>query len=221
MLRLDATASQGEDLGLVGFILDAIDRLGEVGVALLVLLESVIPPIPSEVVLPAAGALVQLGRLDGPLTWLLALLGSVLGALILYGAGRAFGEERTRRLLLAVPLVEVDDVDRADAWFARYGEVAVFVGRLIPGVRSLVSLPAGAAAMPLGRFLLWTTFGSAIWNSLLIGAGMLLGTQWATVEAHIDVVNDLIYLGIGLAIGVFFMRRWAHRRRQARSVDPN
>ena len=185
------------------------------------LLESVIPPIPSEVVLPAAGALVQLGRLDGPLTWLLALLGSVLGALILYGAGRAFGEERTRGLLLAVPLVEVDDVDRADAWFARYGEVAVFVGRLIPGVRSLVSLPAGAAAMPLGRFLLWTTLGSAIWNSLLIGAGVLLGTQWATVEAHIDVVNDLIYLGIGLAIGVFFMRRWAHRRRQARSVDPN
>ena len=220
-LPFDSTATPGESLGLVGFILDAIDRLGEVGVALLVLLESVIPPIPSEVVLPAAGALVQLGRLDGPLTWLLALLGSVLGALILYGAGRAFGEERTRRLLLAVPLVEVDDVDRADAWFARYGEVAVFVGRLIPGVRSLVSLPAGAAAMPLGRFLLWTTLGSAIWNSLLIGAGVLLGTQWATVEAHIDVVNDLIYLGIGLAIGVFFMRRWAHRRRQARSVDPN
>ena len=215
MLLLDATATQGEDLGLVGFILDAIDRLGEVGVGLLVLLESVIPPIPSEVILPAAGALVQLGRLNGPLTWLMALLGSVLGALILYGAGRGFGEERTRRLLLAVPLVEADDVDRADAWFARYGEGAVFVGRLIPGVRSLVSLPAGAAAMPLGRFVLWTALGSAIWNSLLIGAGMLLGTRWATVEAHIDVLNDLIYLGIGLGIGVFFMRRWAHRRRRA------
>ena len=215
MLLLDATATQGEDLGLVGFILDAIDRLGEVGVGLLVLLESVIPPIPSEVILPAAGALVQLGRLNGPLTWLMALLGSVLGALILYAAGRGFGEERTRRLLLAVPLVESDDVDRADAWFTRYGEGAVFFGRLIPGVRSLVSLPAGAAAMPLGRFLLWTALGSAIWNSLLIGAGMLLGTRWEVVEEHIDVLNDLIYLGIGLGIGVFFMRRWAHRRRRA------
>jgi membrane protein DedA with SNARE-associated domain len=208
-----------QDLGLVGFILDTIDTLGELGVGLLVLLESVIPPIPSEVVLPAAGALVQLGRLNGPLTWLAALLGSVLGALILYGAGRAFGEERTRRVLLAVPLVEADDVDRADAWFARRGELAVFVGRLIPGVRSLISLPAGAAGMPLGKFVVLTAAGSAIWNSLLIGAGLLLGTQWQVVEEHIDVINDLIYLTIGVSIGVFFMRRWAHRRRQARAGD--
>ncbi|MCU0300554.1 MAG: DedA family protein [Candidatus Nanopelagicales bacterium] len=212
------TSEEG-DLGLVGFILDTIDTLGEVGVGLLVLLESVIPPIPSEVVLPAAGALVELGRLNGPLTWLCALLGSVLGALLLYGAGRAFGEERTRRVLLAVPLVESDDVDRADAWFARRGEMAVFVGRLIPGVRSLVSLPAGAAAMPLGRFIVLTTAGSAIWNSLLIGAGVLLGTQWQVVEEHIDVINDLIYITIGVALGVFFMRRWAHRRRQAGAGD--
>lgn len=208
-----------QDLGLVGFILDTIDALGELGVGLLVLLESVIPPIPSEVVLPAAGALVELGRLNGPLTWLAALLGSVLGALILYGAGRAFGEERTRRVLLAVPLVEADDVDRADAWFARRGELAVFVGRLIPGVRSLISLPAGAAGMPLGRFVVLTAAGSAIWNSLLIGAGLLLGTQWQVVEEHIDVINDLIYVTIGVSIGVFFMRRWAHRRRQARAGD--
>jgi membrane protein DedA with SNARE-associated domain len=211
--------SGGEDLGLVGFILDTIDTLGEVGVGLLVLLESVIPPIPSEVVLPAAGALIELGRLNGALTWACALLGSVLGALVLYGAGRAFGEQRTRRVLLAVPLVEVDDVDRADAWFARRGELAVFVGRLIPGVRSLISLPAGAAGMPLGRFVVLTAAGSAIWNSLLIGAGLLLGTQWQTVEEHIDVINDLIYLTIGVSLGVFFMRRWAHRRRQARAGD--
>jgi membrane protein DedA with SNARE-associated domain len=208
-----------QDLGLVGFILDTIDTLGELGVGLLVLLESVIPPIPSEIVLPAAGALIELGRLNGPLTWLAALLGSVLGALILYGAGRAFGEQRTRRVLLAVPLVESDDVDRADAWFARRGELAVFVGRLIPGVRSLISLPAGAAGMPLGRFVLLTAAGSAIWNSLLIGAGVLLGTQWQRVEEHIDVINDLIYVTIGVSIGVFFMRRWAHRRRQARAGD--
>ena len=211
--------SGGEDLGLVGFILDTIDTLGELGVGLLVLLESVIPPIPSEVVLPAAGALIELGRLNGALTWVWALLGSVLGALVLYGAGRAFGEERTRRVLLAVPLVEVDDVDRADAWFARRGELAVFVGRLIPGVRSLISLPAGAAGMPLGRFVVLTAAGSAIWNSLLIGAGVLLGTQWQTVEEHIDVINDLIYVTIGVSLGVFFMRRWAHRRRRTRAGD--
>lgn len=206
----DATA---DTTGIVGLVLDVIDTLGEIGVGALVLLESVIPPIPSEVVLPAAGALVSLGRLSGPLTLLCATLGSVLGALILYGAGRAFGEERTRRVLLAVPLVEEDDVDRADAWFARRGEAAVLVGRLIPGVRSLVSLPAGASGMPLGRFVLLTTIGSSIWNILLIGSGMALGAQWQVVEEHIDLVNTLVYVTIGIAIGVFVTRRWAHRRR--------
>ena len=95
----------------------------------------------------------------------------------------------------------------------------MFVGRLIPGVRSLISLPAGAAGMPLGRFVVLTAAGSAIWNSLLIGAGVLLGTQWQTVEDHIDVINDLIYVTIGVALGVFFMRRWTHRRRQTRAGD--
>jgi membrane protein DedA with SNARE-associated domain len=116
---------------------------------------------------------------------------------------------------LVVPLVEADDVDRADAWFARRGQAAVLVGRLIPGVRSLVSLPAGAARMPLGRFVLWTAIGSAVWNSLLLGAGMALGTQWTVVEQHVDVVNDMIYLATGLAIGVFVMRRWTRRKRNA------
>lgn len=213
MMHLDTTRAQ--DLGLLGFVMDTIEALGPVGVGLLVMLESVIPPIPSEAVLPAAGALIELGRLNGPLTWLSAALGSVLGALVLYGAGRGFGEARTRRVLLAVPLVEADDVDRADAWFARRGQAAVLVGRLIPGVRSLVSLPAGAARMPLGRFLLWTAIGSAMWNSLLLGAGMALGTQWTVVEQHVDVVNDIIYLATGLAIGVFVMRRWTRRNRDA------
>ncbi len=208
------TADPTQSDGLIGWVMRTIDSLGEVGVGLLVMLESVIPPIPSEVVLPAAGALVYLGDLNGPLTFLFATLGSVLGALILYGAGRAFGEQRTRRVLLAVPLVEVDDVDRADAWFERRGEAAVLVGRLIPGVRSLVSLPAGAAGMPLGRFVVLTAIGSAIWNALLIGGGMLLGTQYAVIEEHIDLANDLIYLAIGAAMAVFVMRRLAHRRRQ-------
>ena len=202
-----------EEEGLIGFVLEVINALGEVGVGALVMLESVIPPIPSEIVLPAAGALVYFGELSGPLTLLCATLGSLLGALILYGAGRAFGEQRTRRVLLAIPLVEVDDVDRADAWFARRGEAAVLVGRLIPGVRSLISLPAGAAGMPLGRFVLLSTIGSLIWNVVLIGAGWVLGTQWHVVEAHIDFFNNLIYLSIGAAIAVFVMRRLASRHR--------
>jgi len=115
--------------------------------------------------------------------------------------------------MVAVPLIDVDDVDRAEEWFARRGEIAVLVGRLIPGVRSLVSLPAGAAGMPLGRFVLMTTVGSAIWNGLLIGAGMALGTQWQVVEENIDLVNNLIYVSIGVAIAVFVMRRLPKRWR--------
>ena len=207
-----ATQAYSDD-GLVGFILQVIDALGEVGVGVLVLLESVIPPIPSEIILPAAGALVYFGELNGPLTFVCATAGSLAGALILYWAGRAFGEERTRRWLTRVPLVTHDDVDRADDWFARRGRAAVFLGRLIPGVRSMISLPAGAAAMPLGTFCLYTTVGSAIWNAALISAGYLLGTQWQVVEEHVDAVSTVIYLGIAVAVVVMVARRVVQRRR--------
>lgn len=204
-----------EGSGLIGFVLNTIDQLGEIGVGALILLESLVPPIPSEVVLPAAGALIYFGDLSGPLTMFWATLGSLLGALILYGAGRAFGEERTRRVMLAVPLIDSDDVDRADAWFSKHGEKAVLIGRLIPGVRSLVSLPAGAAGMPLGRFVLLTTIGSAVWNLLLIGSGWLLGTQYHVIEEHIDTANNIIYVLIGASIAVFIMRRLNRGRRTA------
>jgi membrane protein DedA with SNARE-associated domain len=200
-----------EDAGLIGFVLKTIDQLGEIGVGALILLESLVPPIPSEVVLPAAGALIYFGDLSGPLTVLAATVGSLLGALILYGAGRAFGEERTRRVMLAVPLIDADDVDRADEWFTDHGEKAVLIGRIIPGVRSLVSLPAGAARMPLGRFVALTTLGSLVWNIALIGGGWLLGTQYHVIEAHIDAANNFIYILIGASIAVFVMRR-LHRR---------
>lgn len=198
--------------GLIGFVLRTIDALGEVGVGALILLESLIPPIPSEVVLPAAGALIYFGDLSGWLTLLCATLGSVVGAWVLYGAGRAFGEERTRRVMLAVPLIDSDDVDRADAWFQRHGEKAVLIGRVIPGVRSLVSLPAGAAGMPFWRFTALTTVGSLVWNILLIGSGWLLGTQYHVIEAHIDTANNIIYALIGASIAVFVMRRLRMRK---------
>lgn len=214
-MRFASLNPPDESAGLIGFVLDTIDRLGEVGVGALILLESLVPPIPSEVVLPAAGALIYFGDLSGPLTMFWATLGSVIGALILYGAGRAFGEERTRKAMLFVPLIDEDDVDRADAWFAKHGEKAVLIGRLIPGVRSLVSLPAGAAGMPLSRFVLLTAIGSAVWNLLLIGSGWLLGTQYHVIEAHIDTANNVIYVLIGASIAVFVMRRLNRRRRTA------
>ena len=212
-MHILATSEPYTGDGLIGFILTVIDALGEVGVGFLVLLESVIPPIPSEIILPAAGALVWFGDLNGPLTFLCATIGSVAGALILYWAGHAFGEERTRSWLTKVPLVTGHDIDRADDWFARRGRAAVFFGRLIPGVRSMISLPAGAAGMPLPTFCLYTTLGSAIWNLLLLSAGYYMGAQWHLVEEHVDAISDLIYLGIAVAVVVFVVRRLNERRR--------
>ena len=199
--------------GLIGFVLRTIDSLGEIGVGALILLESLIPPIPSEVVLPAAGALIYFGDLSGPLTLFWSTLGSLVGAWILYGLGRAFGRERTRRAMLIVPLIDADDVDRAEGWFNDHGEAAVFFGRLIPGVRSLISLPAGVSAMPFGKFSLLTLLGSALWNVILIGGGWLLGTQYHVIEAHIDTANNIIYALIGASIAVFVMRRLNRRRK--------
>ncbi|MEI2786657.1 MAG: DedA family protein [Candidatus Nanopelagicales bacterium] len=199
--------------GLIGFVLRTIDTLGEIGVGSLILLESLIPPIPSEVVLPAAGALIYFGDLSGPLTMFWATLGSLIGAWILYGAGRAFGRDRTRRAMLIVPLIDADDVDRAEGWFADHGDKAVLIGRLIPGVRSLISIPAGVAAMPFARFTVLTLVGSALWNALLIGGGWLLGTQYHVIEAHIDTANNLIYALIGASLAVFVMRRLNRRRK--------
>lgn len=216
-MLFQAASEAYSDDGLIGFILSVIDALGEVGVGVLVLLESVIPPIPSEIILPAAGALVYFGDLNGPLTFLCATIGSLAGALILYWAGHAFGEERTRRWLTRVPLVTGNDIDRADAWFARRGRAAVFFGRLIPGVRSMISLPAGAAGMPLGPFCLYTTLGSAIWNALLLSAGYLLGTQWQLVEEHIDAFSTVLYVGIAIAIMVMVIRRVVEHLRAERA----
>ena len=145
-----AAATSTQLSGMVGWVADVIAALGWVGVAALVALENVFPPIPSEVVLPFAGFLAGQGR-AGPWAMTLgATAGSVLGAVVLYELGRQVGQTRTRRWLARLPLVKTAEVDRAIGWFDRHGRRSVFLGRLVPLIRSLVSLPAGAAGMPGG-----------------------------------------------------------------------
>ena len=181
--------------------------IGELGVALLVLVETVVPPIPSEVVLPFAGALAADGRFTFVSVLVAATVGSVLGAWVLYEAARRVGEERVTRWLAAVPLVEREDVERGSAWFRRWGSSAVLVGRLVPGVRSLVSVPAGAQAMPRARFLVLTTIGSTTWNAVLVGAGFALGRRWTVVERWTG------WLDVALVVGlVVLVARLAYRR---------
>lgn len=202
--------------GLSGWVAGVIDALGPTGVGLLVALENLFPPIPSEVILPLAGFLSGQGRMSLPLAIMAATVGSVVGALVLYEAGRLLGPQRLRAVVRWLPLVEVGDVDRSEAWFARYGTKAVLLGRLVPVVRSLVSIPAGIDGMPRVPFLIYTGVGSAVWNAALIGAGYGLGSAWQNVGDYSGILNTVVVVAIVLAVLWFVVNRLRKRRgRQA------
>lgn len=204
--------------GFTGAVADLIVAFGEVGVLLLVFIETVIPPIPSELVLTLAGWQAQVGRMSLPLTIAAATLGATLGSLVLYWLGARFGEERALALMARLPLVETEDLERASAAFRRYGPAVVFFGRFLPIVRSLVSLPAGAQRMALPRFLLLTVAGSTIWNTLLVGGGYLLGTQHERLEAVLGYVDYVVYGAIAAGVGWLVIRHV--RRRRALTAVP-
>ena len=195
---------------LAGWVTDVIERLGYLGVAVLVALENLFPPIPSEVILPLSGFLAGQGRFSLPVVVLAATVGSVVGALILYAVGHVFGEERIRRLVRRHGRwlgVAEKDVDRADAWFDRHGPAVVFFGRLVPIIRSLVSIPAGVGRMALGPFLLYTALGSGLWNLALIGAGWLLGDNWEAAAPYVEILQYLVIAAAVVAVLWFLYRR--------------
>ncbi|MCR2763891.1 DedA family protein [Microbacterium sp. zg.B48] len=193
--------------GLTGFAADVLTALGDFGVGVLVFIEVLIPPIPSEVILPFAGYLSQTGNLT--LGWLIfwSTLASWIGALLLYWLGATIGMERAVTWLAATRLVSRSDLDRGAHWFLRSGGWTVLVGRLVPGVRSLISLPAGASRMNLARFSLYTVIGSGTWNALLIGVGAALGTQHERLEHYLSYLDYVVYAALGLAVVVLILRR--------------
>jgi len=202
-------------------IIDIVNTFGYIGIAALVALETVFPPIPSELILPLAGFLSGQGELTLWGVILCATIGSVVGALILYFIARWFGHDRLRALLGRYGkyfLLKEGDLDRAEGWFERHSNKAVLLGRLVPGVRSVISLPAGVTGMPLVPFLIYTTIGSAIWNSALVGAGWALGNRWDQVSGVVGYMQYVVVLLILLAILWFAWSRrdrwraWAVRR---------
>jgi len=189
-----------------------MEALGALGVGLAILAETVVPPIPSEVVLPLAGYLAETGRMSLVAAFLAATAGSVLGAALLYQLGAWLGPVRSRRMLARLPLVETDDVDRTFAWFERHGPSAVLLGRLIPVVRSFVSVPAGVVRMPWPQFLAYTLVGSALWNGALIGAGAALGTQYEVVERYVGVLDYGLVAAVVVAVSWGVVGRIRRRR---------
>jgi membrane protein DedA with SNARE-associated domain len=172
-----------------------------------------IPPIPSEIVLSLAGFLAGQGRVNLVLVLIAATAGSVLGALVLYWLGYTLGEERLRRWLDRIPLVDANDLNKADRWFERHERGAVLVGRCAPVVRSLVSIPAGANRMPLGQFVLFTAIGSGVWNALFVGAGYLLGERWQQVQQYSHWFDYAVWAFFAVVIGGWVVKKVRKRRR--------
>lgn len=218
---ITGAASPTEGLtGIVGFAARSIDTLGEWGVGAFTLAETVVPPIPSEVILPLAGYLAKQGSLNLFLVFATSTLGAYLGALLLYLLGAKLGLDRSIVGLSKLPLVDREDFEHAAGWFRRHGRSSIFFGRLLPGVRSLISLPAGAAAMPLGTFTLFTLAGSGLWNGALIGLGYLLGTQYQLIEEYSRFLNYAVYGALVVAVVLLVVRRTKRARAQREDARP-
>jgi len=200
--------------GLKDLMVRLVEALGYAGLAFLSLLENLVPPIPSEFVLPFAGFLVAEGELSAPLVLVVTAAGGFVGTTAFYWLGMALGETRVRAFIARYGryvLLRVADYDDALAFFQRHDAKVVFWARFVPGVRSLISLPAGVAGMRFGRFALYTLLGTVLWNGALLAAGWLLGERW---EAVLDVVDRLeAFLWVLLGVTVVGWIVWQRNRR--------
>lgn len=211
---------------LANWVQDVINQFGYFGVAILVVIENVFPPIPSEIVLPFAGFVAQqsagaanavASQSDTTVIGMMiaATIGSVVGALILYFVSAAIGPERLRIFVERFGKwfgVKSTDLVRAEAWFDRRSVVAVLVGRCVPLIRSIVSIPAGFRRMNLLSFVVLTAIGSAVWNIALIGAGAVLGDQWERVGEYVGVFQWLVIAVILVLVAWWVFSKVQNRR---------
>ena len=208
-------------LDLSDRVAETVETLGYVGVASMVALESLFPPIPSELVLPLGGFVAGRGDASYLGMVLAATIGSLVGSWILYGISAGIGPVRLHAFVARYGRwfrLGERDLHRAEAWFDRRSDAAVLVGRCIPLIRSLVSVPAGFRRMPLVRFTLLTAAGSVIWNAALIGAGSILGERWHRVGDVMGLVQGVVLVAIAAGAAVVLWRRFV-RPRLARAGD--
>ena len=184
---------------MIDWITGLMNSLGYAGIAFLMFLENIFPPIPSEVVMPLAGFTAAEGPLSLVGVIVAGVVGSVAGALPWYYAGKKYGAKRMRHFAERYGrwiTVSPEDIDHATAWFERHGGVAVLIGRLVPGVRTLISVPAGISGMPMIPFLLYSTIGTVAWTGALAACGYILRGQWQAVEAYISPISTAVIAGL-------------------------
>ncbi|MGA9871925.1 MAG: DedA family protein [Rhodococcus sp. (in: high G+C Gram-positive bacteria)] len=215
-------AAAGNELGgIAGWAVSLMEAIGGPGAGIAIAAENFFPPLPSEVILPLAGFTASQGgmTLFSALFWTTA--GSVLGALVLYWLGVKLGRDRLYAIVDRMPLVGTEGLAKAEDWFTRHGRSAVFFGRMIPMVRSGISVPAGVSRMPLLQFTAYTTLGSLIWNSIFVFAGYFLGENWHYVENYASVFQ---YVVIGVVVAlvlVLSIRKIRARRSPSDSRSPS
>ncbi|MBC2102446.1 DedA family protein [Listeria marthii] len=188
---------------------------GYIGIFLLIMVENLFPPIPSEIILTFGGFMTTVSSLNVVLVIIVATLGSVVGAILLYKVASYFGKERLTKIVLKygrILRLKESDIERAESFFLKYGSWAVFLCRMIPLIRSLISIPAGMTKMKMSRFLILTTAGSLLWNTVLIGLGALLGESWSEIVVFMDSFSTIIYSIIAILVviglGFFFRARF-------------
>ena len=206
-------------------MIQLMGQFGYIGVFLLIAIENIFPPIPSEVVLLFGGFMTTYTELNIVGMVIASTLGSLLGAIVLYYIGRILNKERLKKIVSGkigkVLRIKNEDIDKADHWFDTKGNKTVFFCRFIPIVRSLISIPAGMSQMPMGKFLIYTTAGSVIWNTVLVVAGNLVGEKW---EDILQIFSDyshitLVVLIIIFIIGVVWFYRSKSKKVKAKKND--
>lgn len=191
---------------MTDWIIQTISELGYLGIFLVMLAESIFPPIPSELIIPFAGFAAANGDLNLFGVLAAATIGAVVGMLPWYYAGRLFGLERVRSLadrFGRVMAFNADEIDMAVGWFRRFGPIIVLFGRLIPLIRTLISIPAGLSRMSLPVFLLASTTGALVWNTFLTMAGYLLHEHYEVIEV---VLDPLSYIVLGLVVVLYLLK---------------
>lgn len=201
-------------------IINIMEQVGYLGVFLLIAIENIFPPIPSEVILVFGGFMTTYTSLNIPIMILAATLGSLLGAIVLYYIGKIFNKERLKRIVNGkigkVLRLKASDIEKADKWFDTKGNKTVFFCRFIPIVRSLISIPAGMSEMPMQKFLLYTITGSLIWNTVLIIVGSIVGDKWETIVGYLDNFSNIILI-ILVIIFVVALYYWFVIRKKKQS----
>ncbi|MEP0914424.1 DedA family protein [Leptolyngbya sp. GB1-A1] len=204
---------------MLDWITNTIAALNYWGIALLMLLENLFPPIPSEVIMPLAGFTVTQGKLNFVGVIIAGTIGSILGAIPWYALGKQVGEKRLRRWIDRHGqwlTLSGKDIDQSKQWFNKYGGAVVLFGRLVPGIRTLISVPAGFEEMPWLKFLLYSTIGTICWNVLLTYAGFLLGQNYHLIEKYLGPISTIVLIGLLLFFGIWLIKRKKKKKGQRR-----